>query len=86
LNGNLASNRVAGLGGTINSTWANGDTLWLRWAEVNDNGSDHGLAIDNFSLTAGTAVPSAVPLPAAAWLLGAGLGALGWTGRRRARG
>jgi hypothetical protein len=53
LDGNLAANRVAGLGGSISSlTWNNSDTLWLRWIERNDTGSDHGLAIDNFSLTA----------------------------------
>lgn len=38
-------------------------------------------ADQNLSFT-GTSV-SAVPLPAAGWLLVAGLGALGWTGRRR---
>ena len=85
LNGNLAANRVANIGGTVSTTWANGQTLWVRWADVNDNGSDHALAIDNVQFTAGQAIPTSVPLPAAVWLLGAGLGALGWTGRRRSR-
>lgn len=85
LNGNAAANRVANIGGTVNTSWANGENLWIRWVDTNDNGSDHALAIDNFSLTAGAAVPAAVPLPAAIWLLGAGVGALGWTGRRRSR-
>ena len=44
---------VANRGGTLNSlNWANNSTLWVRWIENNDNGNDHGLAIDNFSLTA----------------------------------
>jgi hypothetical protein len=52
LNGNLPANRTAGLGGTIaDLAWANDSTLWMRWAEVNDAGNDHGLAVDNFSLS-----------------------------------
>lgn len=83
LNGNLAANRVANIGGTVSTPWANGQTLWIRWADVNDNGSDHALAIDNFSLQAGTA-PTVVPLPAALPLLAAGLGVFG-AFRRRTR-
>lgn len=62
VNGN-ASGLVAGRGGTINDlTWANGETLWLRWVELNDAGADHGLAIDNFTFSAGSAT---VPEPGA---------------------
>ena len=44
---------VAGRGGAVSSlSWAATDTLWLRWAERNDAGNDHGLAIDNFYFTA----------------------------------
>jgi hypothetical protein len=61
LDGNLAANRVAGLGGTVSGlTWAPSDTLWIRWTETNDSGNDHGLAIDNFSFSA-----TNVPEPAA---------------------
>lgn len=50
-----AAGRVAGVGGTLGGLgWAAGTTLWLRWVERNDAGSDHGLAIDNFSLSAGS--------------------------------
>lgn len=56
LDGNLAANRVTGLGGTVTTTWAVGDTLWLRWQVLNAPGSDHGLAIDDFSFTA-TPIP-----------------------------
>jgi len=46
--------RVANLGGTLtNLNWANGQTLWLRWTEQNNVGTDHGLAIDDFSLSRG---------------------------------
>jgi hypothetical protein len=61
LDGNLAANRIAGLGGTVNGlTWAPSDTLWVRWTETNDTGNDHGLGIDNFSFSA-----TNVPEPAA---------------------
>ncbi len=62
VNGNVAG-LVAGRGGTVGSlTWGSGDTLWIRWKEINDVGNDHGLAIDNFSLAWDTVV---VPEPGA---------------------
>jgi len=77
LDGNDPANRVAGIGGTVGSlSWADGDTLWVRWVEVNDSGSDHGLAIDNFALSAHT-----VPEPATLVLVA--FGALACVRRRR---
>lgn len=62
VDGNVAG-LVSGIGGTISSlTWNPGDTLWIRWVEVNESGNDHGLAIDNFSF-------SAVPEPSAAVIM-----------------
>ncbi len=62
LDGNLAVNRKAGLGGTLsNLSWADNDTLWLRWLETNDINDDHGLAIDNFSFTTPRAPTASVP-------------------------
>lgn len=77
VDGNVAG-KVAGVGGTINTSWAAGDTLWVRWIELNDAGNDHGLAIDNvtFSVTA-------VPEPGRMALMLAGLGAIGLVARRR---
>ena len=52
LDGNAAANRVTGLGGTISSlNLASNNTLWIRFAEVNDPDNDHGLAIDDFSIS-----------------------------------
>lgn len=78
LDGNAQGNRVAGLGGTVAGLWSSQDTLWLRWVENNDVGSDHALAIDNLSLSV-TAVPE--PHTYALMLAGAGLVA----GRARRR-
>ena len=51
VDGNVAG-LVASRGGAISSvTWNNGDTLWIRWIENNDVGNDHGLAVDNLSLS-----------------------------------
>ena len=58
LDGNDAANRAAGLGGTIpNLTWGAGETLWLRWVELNDVNNDHGLAIDNLQFSTGEVTP-----------------------------
>jgi len=40
------------LGGTVSGiSWAADQTLWIRWIERNDAVNDHGLAIDDFSIT-----------------------------------
>ncbi len=53
VNGNTTG-LVANRGGTLAGIgWQAGTNLFLRWREVNDAGNDHGLAIDNFSLSAG---------------------------------
>jgi hypothetical protein len=69
---------VTGLGATIDG-WAPGQTLFIRWADRNDVGNDHGLSIDNFSLTV-----TPVPEPGALALMLAGLGFVGFVARRRA--
>lgn len=47
-----AAGKVAGVGGTLNALdWSIGTTLWIRWIERNDTGNDHGLAIDDLSLS-----------------------------------
>jgi hypothetical protein len=54
-----------------------GDTLWIRWVERNDNGNDHGLAIDDFSFSASRSVtPGVIPEPASLLVWG-GVGLLG---------
>jgi hypothetical protein len=77
VDGNTAG-RVSGLGGIVNTNWAAGDTLWLRWVENNDVGNDHGLAIDDIRLSV-----SAVPEADRAALLLAGLMAIGFVALRR---
>ena len=70
--------QVSGLGGTVNTSWAAGTTLWVRWVETNDVGNDHGLAIDNLSLSV-----SAVPEPGALSMWLAGAAAVGFMVRRQ---
>jgi hypothetical protein len=70
---------VTGLGGTVLTPWAAGDTLWLRWADANDVGNDHGLGIDNVSI----GVASVVPEPGSLALLMAGVAAVGFMVRRQ---
>ena len=67
VDGNVAG-LVANRGGTINGlTWNPGQTLWLRWVERNDTGNDHGLAIDDFSVSAKAATSTPVPETLSLW-------------------
>jgi hypothetical protein len=71
LDGNSTANRAA-ISSTLTVIVADGQEVWIRWVDVNDAGSDHGLAVDDFSVTpvgsasstnptiAGTANPSTV--------------------------
>lgn len=58
-----AGGRVGGRGGTLDlsaSPWAPNSTLWLRWVVPNNPGDDHGLAIDDLTITAPPGVTLAV--------------------------
>ncbi len=60
-NGNSAACRLA-ISGTISGlTIPDGQSIWIRWTDVDTTGSDDGMAIDDFSLTAGTAAVSISP-------------------------
>jgi hypothetical protein len=59
LDGNAAANRTTKTA-ILTVTVSTGQEIWLRWMDTNDAGSDHGLAIDDFSVTPyGTVVDSA---------------------------
>ena len=51
LDGNAPTNRLA-KSSTLAVTVNPGQEIWLRWQDPDDAGSDHGLAIDDFSVTA----------------------------------
>ena len=51
LNGNLAANRTAVSATVTGLTWAPGQTLVLRWTDVDDSGGDDGLAVDDLSFS-----------------------------------
>jgi hypothetical protein len=77
VDGNSAG-RINGLGGAISTRWAAGDTLWVRWIDVNELGSDHGMAIDDLSFSV-----TPVPEVHTSALLLAGLMAIGFVAARR---
>jgi hypothetical protein len=51
LDGNAAANRTA-KSANVTVTVGAGQEIWLRWADANDSGADHALAIDDLSVTA----------------------------------
>ncbi|MEO5961517.1 MAG: PEP-CTERM sorting domain-containing protein [Opitutaceae bacterium] len=61
LNGNAAANRTFVTGTISGLNLATGGSLWIRWSDLNASSSDDGLAIDDFSVTAGRNV--IVPAP-----------------------
>ncbi|HEU4712404.1 MAG TPA: Ig-like domain-containing protein [Pyrinomonadaceae bacterium] len=60
LDGNAAANRTA-KAGTIALSVPAGQEVWLRWKDTNDAGNDHGLAVDDFSVTANGVVGDTAP-------------------------
>ena len=51
LNGNLAANRVARSATISGLNIPNGTEIMLRWSDPDHTGADHGLSIDEFSVT-----------------------------------
>src|ERR1051325_9644669 len=61
LDGNASANRTIITNTISGLSIPNGATFWIRWASFDASGSDDGLAIDDFSITAtggGDAAPS----------------------------
>ena len=60
LDGNAAANRT-NRSATLTVTVNAGQEIWLRWKDSDDAGSDHGLAIDDFSVTPHGTAPNNPP-------------------------
>lgn len=69
---------------TLGLEWKSGDTLWLRWSDIADQGLNHGLAIDDVQFSAGNPNInfSSVPEPSSYAMI-ACLGLVGFAGWRR---
>lgn len=81
LNGNAVTTAVSG---TITGlSIANGQSFGFRWVDIDSTGADHGIAVDNLSISAGLAQAGAVPEPGTWALLILGFGAVGASLRRR---
>jgi len=51
IDGNAAANRNANLTTTLTGlSIPNGESIWIRWADLNDSGNDHVLAIDDVTV------------------------------------
>jgi hypothetical protein len=50
LDGNASANRLA-ISASFTVSLPNGSSIWLRWQDADDTGSDHGLAIDDLTAT-----------------------------------
>lgn len=87
LDGNAPANRLDVSYTITGLTIPHGQSFWLRWSDFPAAGSDDGLGIDNFSVTAlqplsppvGGSVPDTLPVT---WT-GAAFGVVLWAGRRR---
>jgi hypothetical protein len=82
-NGNLAVNRRAISGSLSGLNILSGQSIVLRWNDLDISGSEDGLAIDDFGLSATVAAPAVVPEPATWAMMIAGFGLVGAGMRRR---
>ena len=83
LNGNLAANQRMLTGTTGAISVAAGQRFAFRWRDLNSDGNDHGLAVDNLTIGATLAPVAVVPEPSAWALLILGFGMTGTMLRRR---
>lgn len=79
LDGNAAANRTL-ISSTITADWAAGDYLILRWWDDDDNGNEHGLAIDDLTFSAQATL---APEPASLALIATPVTLLATRRRRR---
>jgi hypothetical protein len=57
VDGTAAANQASISTSLTGLTWANGSTMWIRWSDKDDAGSDAELAIDNLSMSFNVAAP-----------------------------
>jgi len=62
LDGNLAVNRSAKAGSASLLSIAPGAIFWIRWTDIDITGSDDGLSVDDFSITAHEAPVPTIPV------------------------
>lgn len=66
LDGNAVANRTTLSGSLTGLNLAPNETIWLRWQDINDANNDHGLAVDDLSVTAVTVPAENQPIAATA--------------------
>lgn len=54
LNGNATGNFANISASLTGISWPAGTTMWIRWTDTNDAGTDALLAVDNFAISTGT--------------------------------
>jgi len=65
LDGNAATNRISGLGGTYTPapSITNGQVFYMRWADADESSNDDGMAVDDLAITFTlTNNPTATPM------------------------
>ena len=77
LDGNAAANSSLISANIIGLSIANNETFWLRWTDIDDAPADHGLAIDNFTVSSDLASVAPVPELSTGLLLALGIGGFG---------
>jgi len=72
--GNLPANQTDLTASIPGLSWANGGTIWIRWSDANDVGSDGVCAIDNFVMTVSNAAVASIavnsPVAGDLWMQG----------------